>query len=410
MINLIRNDFARALANPSHGHPSGRTHRNTGGSQRTLWKRLRSAPAMNAGTSHQRGSDPYGTFSTWQPEPTHRMSLPMTDHQKSPRILYCHCQYAQVILPRQRPQSWRACVNLPRPRCGRRPCEMAARQDPALQSQPRGPGQDRGLFSTSHQGLFAGIKAPLDRDNTEVLNMREISAETVLQRLEKRTCNPIFPDNRPPQASESVPQRTPKVMNLAETSTLRVVLMEPEKASQASLVLKRCRPCWSVVIPLPEPRPGATLAQSRTSMLVVGEFTEDNAPPIWRAKVLRCALRRRQAWIPKAWFKKLSPCEVMHRLSSMGMKPWFPVIDYDRCTNCMQCLSFCLLAFTVWTMAIASGPRQRPVQDQLPAVPEDSGKRPSCSQNTSRGRSTVTRSEARIFRENENRHLGSSRR
>jgi len=22
--------------------------------------------------------------------------------------------------------------------------------------------------------------------------------------------------------------------------------------------------------------------------------------------------------------------------------PWFPVIDYDRCTNCLQCLSFCL--------------------------------------------------------------------
>jgi Pyruvate/2-oxoacid:ferredoxin oxidoreductase delta subunit len=22
--------------------------------------------------------------------------------------------------------------------------------------------------------------------------------------------------------------------------------------------------------------------------------------------------------------------------------PWFPVIDYERCTNCMQCLSFCL--------------------------------------------------------------------
>lgn len=22
--------------------------------------------------------------------------------------------------------------------------------------------------------------------------------------------------------------------------------------------------------------------------------------------------------------------------------PWFPVIDFDRCTNCMQCLSFCL--------------------------------------------------------------------
>lgn len=26
----------------------------------------------------------------------------------------------------------------------------------------------------------------------------------------------------------------------------------------------------------------------------------------------------------------------------VGRKPWFPVIDYDRCTHCMQCLSFCL--------------------------------------------------------------------
>jgi len=25
-----------------------------------------------------------------------------------------------------------------------------------------------------------------------------------------------------------------------------------------------------------------------------------------------------------------------------GWRPWFPVIDYDRCTHCMQCLSFCL--------------------------------------------------------------------
>jgi len=35
------------------------------------------------------------------------------------------------------------------------------------------------------------------------------------------------------------------------------------------------------------------------------------------------------------------------RASAQGLKhgewkPWFPVIDYDRCTNCMQCLSFCL--------------------------------------------------------------------
>jgi Pyruvate/2-oxoacid:ferredoxin oxidoreductase delta subunit len=42
-------------------------------------------------------------------------------------------------------------------------------------------------------------------------------------------------------------------------------------------------------------------------------------------------------------------CEAVERARSEtgalkhgDWKPWFPVIDYDRCTNCMQCLSFCL--------------------------------------------------------------------
>lgn len=32
----------------------------------------------------------------------------------------------------------------------------------------------------------------------------------------------------------------------------------------------------------------------------------------------------------------------LHAAQHGAWKPWFPVIDYDRCTNCMQCLSFCL--------------------------------------------------------------------
>lgn len=31
-----------------------------------------------------------------------------------------------------------------------------------------------------------------------------------------------------------------------------------------------------------------------------------------------------------------------HPQGASKWKPWFPVIDFDRCTNCMQCLSFCL--------------------------------------------------------------------
>jgi NAD-dependent dihydropyrimidine dehydrogenase PreA subunit len=48
----------------------------------------------------------------------------------------------------------------------------------------------------------------------------------------------------------------------------------------------------------------------------------------------------------------LSPAEIVATVEAVraeagvaapgGWKPWFPVIDYDRCTNCMQCLSFCL--------------------------------------------------------------------
>jgi Pyruvate/2-oxoacid:ferredoxin oxidoreductase delta subunit len=40
-------------------------------------------------------------------------------------------------------------------------------------------------------------------------------------------------------------------------------------------------------------------------------------------------------------------------------KPWFPVIDYSRCTNCMQCLSFCL--FDVYGV---SGDSKIQVQNQ----------------------------------------------
>jgi NAD-dependent dihydropyrimidine dehydrogenase PreA subunit len=45
--------------------------------------------------------------------------------------------------------------------------------------------------------------------------------------------------------------------------------------------------------------------------------------------------------------------------STAVWKPWFPVIDYSRCTNCMQCLSFCL--FDVYGV---SGDKKIQVQNQ----------------------------------------------
>lgn len=40
--------------------------------------------------------------------------------------------------------------------------------------------------------------------------------------------------------------------------------------------------------------------------------------------------------------------ESIHMQKPGQWKPWFPAIDYDRCTNCLQCLSFCL--FDVYGM------------------------------------------------------------
>jgi Pyruvate/2-oxoacid:ferredoxin oxidoreductase delta subunit len=46
---------------------------------------------------------------------------------------------------------------------------------------------------------------------------------------------------------------------------------------------------------------------------------------------------------PKALVAALDAARDEKGLQPLGAwKPWFPVIDYQRCTNCMQCLSFCL--------------------------------------------------------------------
>jgi NAD-dependent dihydropyrimidine dehydrogenase PreA subunit len=45
---------------------------------------------------------------------------------------------------------------------------------------------------------------------------------------------------------------------------------------------------------------------------------------------------------PAALVALLEPTAGASTPTPVAWKPWFPVIDYSRCTNCMQCLSFCL--------------------------------------------------------------------
>ena len=82
-----------------------------------------------------------------------------------PRILYCHCQYAQVV-PKEVKEAvlrklcesgvaFEAVADL---------CEMAARRDPALQAaRRRWRGEDRRLFSARGERPLPSSQAPIFR-------------------------------------------------------------------------------------------------------------------------------------------------------------------------------------------------------------------------------------------------------
>lgn len=88
----------------------------------------------------------------------------------------------------------------------------------------------------------------------------------------------------------------------------------------------------------------AALEQRRGPVAVLGRF--DQAPP---AEAQDVATGDRVFFCDLA---NVAPDAVATLVESLtaeagtrppgGWKPWFPVIDFGRCTNCMQCLSFCL--------------------------------------------------------------------
>lgn len=90
---------------------------------------------------------------------------------------------------------------------------------------------------------------------------------------------------------------------------------------------------------------GATLPADDHTLLVLGAF-ENGAPEIEDAAARRPVEARDIAGLDAPAVLGLVD-EFRSRLGRTmnapgAWKPWFPVIDYDRCTNCMQCLSFCL--------------------------------------------------------------------
>ena len=86
----------------------------------------------------------------------------------------------------------------------------------------------------------------------------------------------------------------------------------------------------------------ALVQNSHTVVMVLGQFANGNLPPVQQPGVMI----RFQDISGLDGAQLAAQVEAFRAETSSPKhgewKPWFPVIDYDRCTNCMQCLSFCL--------------------------------------------------------------------
>ena len=103
----------------------------------------------------------------------------------APRILYCHCAYAQVVPPEVKAAvlrklceagvSFEAVADL---------CEASARRDPVLRRLASdGSIKIAACFPRAVKWLFAAAQAPLPVESTEVLNMRTQTADEIVANL-----------------------------------------------------------------------------------------------------------------------------------------------------------------------------------------------------------------------------------
>jgi len=136
-------------------------------------------------------------------------------------------------------------------------------------------------------------------------------------------------------------------MSLKDQSTLRVVLYEGdgaqslESADRFAALSALLEKGYAVTR---TSGAGQVAPADRTSILVLGRFAGAGAPTAEDADG-RVSLRFRDiAGLNAADIAEAvdSTRDEAHAARHGEWKPWFPVIDYDRCTNCMQCLSFCL--------------------------------------------------------------------
>jgi len=136
-------------------------------------------------------------------------------------------------------------------------------------------------------------------------------------------------------------------MSLKDQSTLRVVLYEGSDAqpleaadrfTAMTALLERGFAVTRVA------SGGQVAPADRTSLLVLGRFNEGRVPRGEDADgLVNLRFKDVTGFDANRIAETVETVRAETNAAKHGdWKPWFPVIDYDRCTNCMQCLSFCL--------------------------------------------------------------------
>ena len=135
-------------------------------------------------------------------------------------------------------------------------------------------------------------------------------------------------------------------MAIANETTLRIVLYEGEgaaslEASDRSATVGALLDQGYAVTCAGS---GAVAPADDSSLLVLGRFTNGKAPEAEDANgKVNVAFRDITGLEPDGITALVETERESTQSAKHGeWKPWFPVIDFDRCTNCMQCLSFCL--------------------------------------------------------------------
>jgi hypothetical protein len=101
-------------------------------------------------------------------------------NEPQPRLVYCHCAYAQVVPPDVKQHVLRELTDRDVPfEAVADLCEMAARRDPALAGIAAGSGPVRlaACYPRAVKWLFASAGSPLPEHGIEIINMRTATAD-----------------------------------------------------------------------------------------------------------------------------------------------------------------------------------------------------------------------------------------